>query len=642
MKSLTLLIAGLLLVLAGFSSPVFAQDENEGQGSTLSDDLIDLGMLYVEDTMLGQYDLLDRPTAFASVLDPREIAMRSMTLADALETSPGISVRDFGGMGSLSTISIRGAGSRNVLVLLDGVPLNPTGGVVNLSDIPLNSLERIEIVRGGESAFYGPGAAGGVVRLTSLKPVPEESGGVAHGSIGSFDTASADLTLRSPEHLFHMEAAGSRGDFSFLNDNGTSFDSGDDFPDTRENNESTAFETRATSTWDLSPDSNLTVSGEIYRSNKGIPGIITFPSEHADQTDTRVFLNGFYTAPLGDGNLSMSLAWLRQGRFFSDPLGESTGVPLFSSWISNRWDLNCDWVGQGFGESDVATLGTDIGLERLTGSDYSPAARNLSALSVRDEWYFLSGAVAEGALRMDVLDGDFILNPRIGVKYPITESWVAQSNLGLDFRPPSFEELYRNEGLVVGNPDLASERSLGFDLGLTHTSRDVHFEAVYFNIQTRDLIDYLLISGFRWKPYNIGRSRSSGYELSVDWAISEEVSIRGNFTRTRALDISGDPSRQGKPLVGQPSSDFFAEIRWTSDPWTAFFNWERQGPSPITPSGTRWLPADNTAGLGVGYAFQGGSSIVIEARNLFDRSLMDVRGFPLPGRSFFITWTGEW
>jgi outer membrane receptor protein involved in Fe transport len=195
---------------------------------------------------------------------------------------------------------------------------------------------------------------------------------------------------------------------------------------------------------------------------------------------------------------------------------------------------------------------------------------------------------------------------------------------------------------VVGNPDLAPERSLSFDLGLTHTSRDIHFEAVYFNIQTRDLIDYLLISGFRWKPYNIGRSRSSGFELSFDWAVAPQLSVRGNFTRTRALDTSGDPSRRGKPLVGQPSSDLFAEIRWSSDPWTVFLNWECQGPSPITPSGTRWLPADNTAGLGLGYTLQKGSSIVVEARNLFDRSLMDVRGFPLPGRSFFITWTGLW
>jgi len=648
MKRLITVIAGQLFLFAAFwclgglSSPLLAQDENEGQGSTSRDDLIDLGTLYVEDTMLGQYDLLDRPTAFASVLDPQEIAVRSMTLADALETSPGISIRDFGGMGSLSTISIRGEGSRNVLVLLDGIPLNPTGGIVDLSDIPLNSLERIEIIRGGESAFYGPGAAGGVVRLISLNPKSGESGGFAHASIGSFKTASADLTLRSPEHLFHMEASGSRGDFSFLNNNGTSFDLSDDFPDTRHNNESTAFESRATSAWSLSPHSSLTVSGEIYRSTKGIPGIITFPSEYASQTDTRAFLNGIYTRPLENGDLSLSLAWLRQGRFFSDPLGESTGVPLFSSWVHNRWNIDCEWVGRGLGESDVATLGADIGFERLTGSDYRPPARTLSGISVRDEWYFPSGVVAEAALRMDLLDNDLILNPRIGLKYPVAANWTARSNLGLDFRPPSFEELYRNEGLVVGNPDLAPERSLSFDLGLTHTSRDIHFEAVYFNIQTRDLIDYLLISGFRWKPYNIGRSRSSGFELSFDWAVAPQLSFRGNFTRTRALDTSGDPSRRGKPLVGQPSSDLFAEIRWSSDPWTVFLNWECQGPSPITPSGTRWLPADNTAGLGLGYTLQKGSSIVVEARNLFDRSLMDVRGFPLPGRSFFITWTGLW
>jgi len=190
--------------------------------------------------------------------------------------------------------------------------------------------------------------------------------------------------------------------------------------------------------------------------------------------------------------------------------------------------------------------------------------------------------------------------------------------------------------------NLADERTLSFDVGLTHTSDRFRFEAAYFNLQTRDLIDYLLISGFRWKPFNIGRTRSSGFEVSADWLIDSEWELRGNYTRTRAIDTSGDPTRQGLPLVGVPSCEFFTELKWDSETWVAFANWDYRGAAPITPSGTRLLPSTSTAGLGLGYNFDDDSTLMIEIRNLLGEELTDIRGFPLPGRAFFLTWSKNW
>ncbi len=644
-----------IFLVAGI--PLHAQDEEAAEDSEdvesvdvqdpevpLEERVIDLGELYVEDTLLEAEEILDRPTSFATVLNPRELSRRSIDLPEALDTVPGVSVRTFGGMGALTTISIRGAGSESVLVLLDGVPLNPSGGPVDLTDIPLDSLERIEIIRGGEGAYLGAGAVGGVVRLTSL--APGENGSTsqsARATVGSFGTATAAYTWTPPDGILHVELDSSQGEFCFLNDNGTVFDTSDDFTDIRANNDYTAFEMRAGRSWDLSHGRSFRLSGEWYRGDKGIPGITTFPTAHATQNDRRAFFQANYSeGNISNGSLSIALAWLMQKRSFSDPRGEATGVPLGTSWMHNRWDFRTEWIGSGWSDTDVFTWGANWANESVDSSVYGDENRDTLAMWVRDEWYSPVGAVLVGGLRCDWIDGDSTLSPRGGIKYPLDDDLTARANLGLDFRPPGFEELYRNEGLVVGNPDLVPERTLNFDIGITHTSERVRFEAVYFNLQTRDLIDYLLISGFRWKPYNIGRARSSGLELSADWAVGPEWTLRGNYTRTRAIDTSGDPLHQGRQLVGIPTSEMFGELRWHSSPWEGYLNWEYRGRSPLTPSGTRFLTSYSVAGIGFGHTFNDGISLNLDIKNLFDEQLTDVRGFPLPGRAWFLTVSGEW
>lgn len=622
----------LCFLISSFSGVLNAQDE--------SDDVIDLGVLYVEESWLEWDELIDRPTAFAIVLDPVELSRRSMTLAEALENVPGVSIRSFGGLGSLSTISIRGSGSENVLVLLDGVPLNPTGGSVDLSDIPLDSLERIEIIRGGEGAVYGGGAVGGVVRLTS-RSVSNETSFTGRISIGSFGTATSGFTWSDEETIFHFDLAGSVGDFSFLNDNGTAFDPSDDFSDLRENNEYSAFDLRIGHNWDIDETRSLNLSTEWFQARKGIPGITTFPSTHASQSDTRLFFQGTYNdQEFSDGNLNLVLSWLRQSRHFLDEFGESTGVPIDSNRIHNRYETRAEWTGPGFSKIDVLTSGMTYSRETLDGDLTDNHSRDTFALWLRDEFYFSHGGIISGAARLDFFDGELILSPDIGLKFPINNHLTAQSNFGLDFRSPSFEELYRNEGFVIGNPELANERTLGFDIGLVQTENRFRIEGVYFNNQTEDLIDYLLISGFRWKPFNIGRVRSSGFEFSLDWLVCRDIELRGNYTRTHAIDISGDPSRNGMPLAGQPFSEIFTELRWKPDRWNIFLNWERRGSSPITSSGSRFLAPCESTGLGVGYEFDPEISVMFEIKNLFDNDISDVRGFPLPGRSFFLTVNG--
>src|SRR4030067_3497767 len=92
-------------------------------------------------------------------------ALGIQTLAEALQLLPEVCVRIYGGAGGLADPSIRGFGPGQVLVLLDGVPLNNVAlGQVDLSTISLNGVQRIEVLRGPFAALAGSGAVGGVIR----------------------------------------------------------------------------------------------------------------------------------------------------------------------------------------------------------------------------------------------------------------------------------------------------------------------------------------------------------------------------------------------------------------------------------------------------------------------------------------------
>ena len=139
------------------------------------------------------------PTAFATVIDTRSAPTQVETLADALSDAVGVQVRRFGGLGDFATVSVRGFSPRQVQVYLDGVPLSRADNeTVDLSDLPLDAVERVEVYRGTTPLRFAQAGPGGVVNVVTRRPgaAPLTA---ASASYGSFDTRKADLT-RSASH----------------------------------------------------------------------------------------------------------------------------------------------------------------------------------------------------------------------------------------------------------------------------------------------------------------------------------------------------------------------------------------------------------------------------------------------------------
>src|SRR5512134_1127530 len=166
-----------LCAAAGSASPVLVS----AQEATVLDPIV------VTATRIPQK--VSEQASAVSVVTSEEIELKNPAVAgDVLKELAGVVVQRGGSPGSLENIKIRGGKSTHVLVMIDGFPVNsPTGGEFNIGFLPVDGFERVEVVRGAQSALYGSNAMGGVVHFIPRKGEEGRQYGVGAGG-GSHDS----------------------------------------------------------------------------------------------------------------------------------------------------------------------------------------------------------------------------------------------------------------------------------------------------------------------------------------------------------------------------------------------------------------------------------------------------------------------
>ena len=137
-------------------------------------------------------------------------ARQSETVAGALASVPGLSVQRSGGRGAITSIFPRGGESNYTLVLVDGVPVNAFGGDIDLAHLGTAGVERLEVVRGPQSAVYGSGAIGAVVQIVTANGGSPALEGSVEG--GSLDTARLTVSTRGHSGMNRAKPSPNRGD----------------------------------------------------------------------------------------------------------------------------------------------------------------------------------------------------------------------------------------------------------------------------------------------------------------------------------------------------------------------------------------------------------------------------------------------
>ncbi|MGH7900948.1 MAG: TonB-dependent receptor, partial [Thermodesulfobacteriota bacterium] len=224
---------------------------------------------------------LNYPSAFSTVIDLEDFSGEYTTTSDILSFSPGVVVRDFGGFGQLKTLSIRGSSNDQVVILLDGVRLNsPIGGGVDLSTIPIDYVDKFEIIRGGASALAGSDAIGGVVNIvTKGTDEPFTTSSLTFGSYESFlANLSRAQQIGNLGYFFSYTHAQSEGDFKFKSINNLTL--------TRINNQFFAENFLGKANYELN-GWKIGFLNEFFYDDRGVPGLGEFQQPDANQKDLR-------------------------------------------------------------------------------------------------------------------------------------------------------------------------------------------------------------------------------------------------------------------------------------------------------------------------------------------------------------------
>lgn len=622
--------------------------------------------------------VLEDPTSFATVVDTSEKTSEVDTVADVLSETVGVRVQRFGGLGAFSTLSIRGSAANQVQVYLDGIPMSRARNeVVNLGTLPLDGVERIEVYRSGVPISFSRVGPGGVVNIVTKSPgaVPRT---LLSAAYGSFDSRKVDVErsqrLGAWEYLVFGTYTGTEGDFTFRDDNGTPTNPFDDRDSTRTNNASNAVDVISKLGYRPSDQAELKLTNEVFYKDEGVPGIGSNQSRDAsfeelrNLTHLRGDLHGVGVDAL-DVRTTGHVVYDRSR--FDDRDGEigignqdtddqtiAVGLDSLFTYYWGAHLVPAMTLAAGYEEFapddriDPANAGADQYRVRTTvaaqNEVYLWRDRVVVVPAVHWDWVrddFTGGvpqnlpSVAQPRSRTDSF-----ASPQLGGVLRLVPGLEVLANVSRVFRPPSFGELFGDQGVVTGNPDLSSEEAtkwdLGFRFGRSSLGRltDVRLEYAHFESDFDDLIVLVPRSQSVLSPENVGSARVIGDEISGSLRFWRHVLLAANYTHQDATDESVEPAFRGKRLPGRPEDEAYVRAELYND-WARFtYEVSLIGDNYRDRGERDRVSSRNIQSLGLSVSPpRTGLGVTFEVKNLTDDRTADFGGFPLPGRSFFGT-----
>lgn len=623
-----------------------------------SGDSHELGQVTV--TASGHAQQLEDAPASISVITREQIEQRYYQDAtDALRDIPGVIITGGGSGDRGNDIVIRGMPSQYTLILVDGKPVStretrPNGSAGFEQDWlpPLQSIERIEVVRGPMSTLYGSDAIGGVINVITRKVAEEWGGAVQLDTIIQDDSRSGDIqqgnfSLSGPlladtlglqvygrassrqEDRFvdgfeekNLKNLNARLSFTPTDNQDFTLEAGQTKQDRRS---LIGYSAPATGCRGGCTDSDNEYTREVLALNHtgrwdfGTTDSYVQREEAENLTRemkvTNTSAKTALVAPLGDHLLTVG------ANFEKEELSDRT-----SNQISNRTDVDASkW-----------------------------------ALFAEDEWMLPGNVSVTGGVRLDDDEnyGSHV-SPRLYGVWGMAPRWTLKGGVSTGFRSPSLREITPDWGQVsrggdvYGNPDLEPETSVNKELGLYfNAGRDLQANVTVFHNDFKDKITRIACppSVCPGGPNQFGSDPT--YRVNVDEAVTRGVEAAVSTTLARTLDLTlsytyTDSEQQSGEYEGEPLNQvpkhlasLQADWRVTSrlSPWLAVrYRGEESQPTTGPSSSSIVAPSNTLVDAGLAFKLTPQATLNTGIYNIADKEIFqDEYGYVEDGRRYWL------
>jgi vitamin B12 transporter len=561
------------------------------------------------------------------------LRLSSTNVIDALRQIPSLWVEEQGGPGGVTSIALRGAEANHTLVLLDGVQLNdPTntrGGAFDLNSINIESIERIEIIRGAQSAIYGSDALAGVIHI--ITQAPDKATTSINGTVGNDDYSSVGVSTSGKiNNLGYAFSAQSK-------------DAGEPVPG------STAKNTEFTSRLNWQQE-NHTVNFS-YRYFDGER--TSFPEQSGGPKFAidRNLDRSEYTDQNAGLGWTMQVNEMWQSRvqaswYQREETTDSPGiVPYFpqlppngseidfertsASWINTLGDKSTLWFNLGL--EHKREEGTNLGYmmsRDIMALDFS-LTRETNSAFINANAYLTKDWLVQASWRHDDPDNYSAEDTtQFGTRYQLTEQVALFANWGEGFKLPSFFALGHP---MTGNADLEPETAKSGDVGIEFSGEKISSRISYFDHHYRNLIDF---DAETFRNVNRSRVEISGAESEFSWQVQSNLKLRAHASYTDIDMMSSDNHLLGRPQVTYGTSAHYD----LNDAWQFNVNYlrvdDRFAASLVDGSTVEQvLDAHNRVDANIHWQMNTNVRFGLSLENLTDENYYTDVGFPAAGQS---------
>ncbi|WP_324683482.1 TonB-dependent receptor plug domain-containing protein [Bibersteinia trehalosi] len=598
----------------------------------------------------------DKTASSVTVLTEKDFKQRNATyVSDVLKTVPGVAIVASGGRGTLTNVFLRGADANHVAVIIDGVKVNPVNGNgYDFGGLSLSNVDRIEVLRGEQSALWGSDAMGGVIYITTKSGLYQDKafnidfdfgGGTNKTSDGSVTISGHDngfyYALHGSSHHTRSISAQSRDTFRYTAVDGTEFTTGGAV-------EKDKFHSDKASLKVGYDDGHKGVELLASHSTQtaAYDGSIATETNFNDRTRSRetLFRLGSYVG--SDQELFKHSASVSHVKTDSDTLEYSQWTNNVGLSTADAKKLNANYqLDVNFDREGPVTQAVSL-LADYQKTHYDAVSswatfdnKQLSEKSVAAEYrYFHENdhSLSVSGRYTDSSQFDNSFTGRISAGIRLAQNFRLHGSYGKAIQNPATTEFYGWSGSFVGNPNLKPEKSRGGDVGLLIESTNKHhsLDLTYFARNVTDYIDSEVIDSTTYASRAInldGTTKIKGVEIAYNGKFTDSLTGFANYTYTRAknnfgVELYRRPKHQANAGIHFQVTDKFGTQASLSYVGKRIDNY---------PHRTK-MPSYTLVNLGADYQLNANLNAYVNLNNVANKKYENILGYGQYGRTVYV------